>query len=268
LNKIISRKKTSAIFLAIVLIAGTIATISPSFIIGAAAQAEPYYGMDNRYGSYEPREYPPEYQDSNNYNSYKSEYPSYPEDNSYHKSKDSSSVILKKINCNNINSNNNGVDVNLGIPNNDAIAEAQASDNEDQTATANGWGYDERNKQNDNDFKFVCINNNDNENNVVVVNETTPEPPEPTITCEECFEESISPEALAILITSLEGGIPIIVDGKEITINSLAELCAALQDATLLEALNFFQRELNTLLAVSLLACLDDIFDFENPDAL
>jgi len=60
-------------FLAIVLVAGTIAAISPSFIIGTAAQAEPYYGMDDRYDSYEP----PEYTDNN---SYESEYPSYTPD--------------------------------------------------------------------------------------------------------------------------------------------------------------------------------------------
>jgi len=44
LNKIVSRKKTSAIFLAIVLLAGTFAAISPSFIAGA--QADSYYDTD------------------------------------------------------------------------------------------------------------------------------------------------------------------------------------------------------------------------------
>jgi len=64
-------------FLAIVLVAGTIAAISPSFIIRTAAQAEPYYGMDDRYNSYEPIEYQIEYTDNN---SYESEYPSYTPD--------------------------------------------------------------------------------------------------------------------------------------------------------------------------------------------
>ncbi|HJU59918.1 MAG TPA: hypothetical protein VJ583_09215, partial [Nitrososphaeraceae archaeon] len=52
LNKIVSTKRTSAIFLAIVLVAGTFAVISPSFMVGAA-QAQPYYGMEQRYSDYE-----------------------------------------------------------------------------------------------------------------------------------------------------------------------------------------------------------------------
>ena len=171
MNKIVSTENTSAIFLATVLVLGTISTISPSFMLGA--QAEPYYGMNNRYDSYEP-----DYSDRNNYAP--TEYPSYkpesPSDNSY-KSKDSSNTIIKKVKCNNINSNNNGVDINLGIPNNDALVEAEAADNEGQTTTTNGFGYGERNnnngyKQNDKDFKFVCINNNNN------INEQTNPPPD------------------------------------------------------------------------------------------
>ena len=50
-NKIVSIKNTYAIFLSTLLVLGTIATISPSFMAGA--QAEPYYGMDDRYDSYE-----------------------------------------------------------------------------------------------------------------------------------------------------------------------------------------------------------------------
>ena len=48
MNKIIIAKRNSAIFLATVLVLGTIATISPSFMVGAQAQTEPeYYGIDN-----------------------------------------------------------------------------------------------------------------------------------------------------------------------------------------------------------------------------
>jgi hypothetical protein len=43
LNKIVSTKRTSAIFLAIVLVAGTIAIILPSFMTIEAVQAQPYY---------------------------------------------------------------------------------------------------------------------------------------------------------------------------------------------------------------------------------
>ena len=43
-NKIVSRKKTSAIFLGIILVAGTIALMSPSFMTNAQA-----FQMDNNY---------------------------------------------------------------------------------------------------------------------------------------------------------------------------------------------------------------------------
>jgi hypothetical protein len=87
-SKIVSTKRTSAIFLATVFLAGTIALSAPSFIIGVNAQ--PYYdGMD----SYGPPEYPdnnyynsygpPEYPDNNYYNSYEPEYGMAEEYNSY-----------------------------------------------------------------------------------------------------------------------------------------------------------------------------------------
>ena len=47
MNKIVSTKRTSAIFLAIVLVTGTFALSSQSFNIGVNAQAQPYYGMDS-----------------------------------------------------------------------------------------------------------------------------------------------------------------------------------------------------------------------------
>ena len=122
----ILKKTTSAIFLAIVLIVGTFAVISPSFMIGAHAQQ--YYGMDQRYNSYQPEygtdnkynSYEQDYGKDNKYNSYEPEYGTdygmdsydkkpYGKDNSYDKSKDSSSsVTVKKIKCNNINANLNG----------------------------------------------------------------------------------------------------------------------------------------------------------------
>ena len=52
MSKIAITKKSNTIFLATVLIVGTIAGISPSFIIGINAQTEPYYGMDERYSDY------------------------------------------------------------------------------------------------------------------------------------------------------------------------------------------------------------------------
>ena len=52
-NKIVTRKITSVIFLAIVLITGTITAIYPSFIIGVQAQGDPHHQMYNKYNSYE-----------------------------------------------------------------------------------------------------------------------------------------------------------------------------------------------------------------------
>ena len=242
MNKIVSTKKTSAIFLAIVLVVGVFAISSPLTVYGQQ------YEQD-----YESAYYP--------------SHPGMAEDNQH--------VKIQKANCDNDNVNVNdlsqvqrqeqtlrsgGFNPDAG----DAPLSGQDLTPDEAFAAINGNGDPlitaERNILN------VCFNDNDNELSGDFTGTQTQT--EPTITCEECFEESIPPEALAILITSLEGGITIIVDGEEIPINSLAQLCAALQDATLLEAQNFFIRELNGFLALSLLVCLDDVFDFENPDIL
>ena len=75
-NKIVTRKIINAIFLAMVLITGTITAIYPSFIIGVQAQGDPYHQMYNKYNSYEeqPREYPSQYADDREYTSYKPSY--------------------------------------------------------------------------------------------------------------------------------------------------------------------------------------------------
>ena len=90
-----STTKLNAIFLAIVLITGTIAVISPSFIIkGVNAQSEPYYEKDTRYSSYEPEQedrdksyysYEPEYSKSpdKKYNNYGPEHQSEYKDKEY-----------------------------------------------------------------------------------------------------------------------------------------------------------------------------------------
>ena len=198
MNNILSTKTTSSIILTTLLVLGTIATISPT------AQAQPYY-EENRY---EP-EYPSEYTINNSYE------PEYPSDNSYDKSKDSSTVI-KKINCNNINSNNNGVDVNLGIPNgNDALVEAQA---EDEAATANGL-YGEKNNNN---FKFVCSNDN---NNINIVEEPIPPVAEDAhlvvskiVTCEPSPPDNNRAIAACEEIEGEIGGFQFLIEPNEFTI--------------------------------------------------
>jgi hypothetical protein len=109
LRKIVLTKKTSAIFLVTVLVAGIIASISSSFMTVESAQAQPYSGRDNRYNSYEPYSgmnnndrksygkdnYESQYQPSHKPD-YKLQYPSYDKDNNiYQKSKDAGIIGLR-----------------------------------------------------------------------------------------------------------------------------------------------------------------------------
>jgi hypothetical protein len=158
LTKIILKNTTSAIFLTIVLVAGTFVAISPSFMIVANAQQ---YGMDQKYNSYEPDYGMDRYDDKQ----------SYEKDNSYDKSKDS--VTVKKVKCNNINVNVNG-DINIG-PSQALGALATEAQGADEGANrANSVGSDGgRPSGSESDSRFVCIDNNDNvvvekESNLIV----------------------------------------------------------------------------------------------------
>ena len=95
MRKIVSTTKINSGFLAIVLLVGTFAALSSSFMIGAHAQQ---YGMDKKYNSYEP---------DYGMNSHDNKQSYGKDSNNYYKSKDSSDFI-KKIKCNNINANLNG----------------------------------------------------------------------------------------------------------------------------------------------------------------
>src|SRR5215211_6503249 len=86
--------KISSIFLAAILIAGTITAVYPSFVIkGVNAQTQPYYGYNSYESGYADKKdssYEPRYEtDNNNYkksyeDSYGPEYPSkYTDSNSY-----------------------------------------------------------------------------------------------------------------------------------------------------------------------------------------
>jgi hypothetical protein len=182
LNKIISTKKTSAIFLATILVLGTFALSSPSFMAGA--QADTYYGMD----SYDK---------------------SYGKDNSY-KSKDSNSVSIKKIKCNNINVNVNGLEID-GLPPalSTLLTDGEADEGERGSSyygSASGGSYGDGQSGSDKDFKFICINNNNN--TVIGIDEdgvgvTPPPPPGPTITCEECFTTNLNETQLDSLLSIL-----------------------------------------------------------------
>jgi hypothetical protein len=121
-NNIVSTKRISAMFLAIVLVTGTFALSAPSFMKGSA-QAQLYYSEMDIY------------------------------DKPYEKDRDKfkdNKVNIKKIKCNNININiNNGQG---GIGNSDN--ENTTNGNENTTE-----GFKKINKDG---FTFICINNNNN----------------------------------------------------------------------------------------------------------
>ena len=139
-SKIVSTK-FNAIFLAAILVAGTITAVYPSFVIGAEAQSETLYEVD----------------------SYKQPYGK----DSY-KSKDSSSAIVKKVKCNNINVNVNGLEITALPPSLSGLLtdDAQATDEGERGASSYGSGEGsygsggQSGYDNKNSFKFVCINNN------------------------------------------------------------------------------------------------------------
>jgi hypothetical protein len=208
--------KISSIFLAAILVAGTITAVYPSFVIGAEAQSETYYGVD----------------------SYKQ---SYGKDNSY-KSKDSSSALLKKIKCNNIDVNVNGLEITALPPSLSGLLtdEAQAADEGERGASSYGSGEGsygsggQSGYDNKNSFKFVCINNN---NNTVVGGEEEPEvqEPEPEI-CEECFaaNSTLRTEIIDALV-DFEGSITISGPDYVLAIlagtNTIEQLCAIIESS-------------------------------------
>jgi hypothetical protein len=241
--------KISAAFLVAVLVAGTIALSSPSFMLGA--QAEPYYGMDTRYDSYG-SDYDSYVKDiyakkpyGNNYEqdypSYKPEYKkdSYGKDRNYDKSKDSSnSVSLKKLKCNNINVNLNNIDATFGSPipsdgaEGGATGEALAAQGGESIAAnglMNGGNNDDRSfVDRENNFAFVCINNN---NNVVSGGgNATDGDGIDTEACEDCFEETLIPQQFGNLEAALAAGIPITLGiGNIVEVDTFVELCALIQ---------------------------------------
>ncbi|HET8856072.1 MAG TPA: hypothetical protein VFM28_00960 [Nitrososphaeraceae archaeon] len=197
-NKIVSIKRISAVFLAIVLVAGTIAIILPSFMTIETAQAQPYYDeMDNDYNSYG-QDYG---MDDNN------DRKSYGKDNNYKPQKDSNSkksVIINKLKCinNNININGNNAG-NVSIGNKGQVPDAEegylgaySSDNE---------GYYDGHSKKDKGFDCTINNNNINTNvagdggNVTDGNETD--------TCEDCFREFLNEEQIAVFISIFDTGI-------------------------------------------------------------
>jgi hypothetical protein len=210
--------KASAVFLATVLLAGTIALSAPSFMIGLA-QAQPYYGggMDNSYGD---------------------DRKSYGMDDKRDKSKDS--VNVKKIKCNNINVNVNGIELNVtsfpflkGLEDDDKdSSEAKYGDASYGNGGSYGSGgsYGDRHSDKDkDDFSFVCINNNNNEVGVGGGAGNVTDGVEEG--CEECFDKLTGNVAEA-LANGLANGFTI--DGLTVPPGtSIEELCVLLEGANI-----------------------------------
>jgi hypothetical protein len=195
---------TSAIFLGIVLVAGTIFTLSPSFMI-PGAQA---FLMDNNYK--------PDY----GMNSYDGKQ-SYEKDNNYYKSKDSSS----NVKCNNFNINGLGINALPPALNGLATDETQAAAEEGEVGASSSGSDGGKSSGSNTDFRVVCIYNN-----------IPPEPPVEECTeaeanaIEVCFEENMSSRDFGLLTNALENGITVETEeGNSVTLNSFADICKALK---------------------------------------
>ncbi len=218
MSKIVSTKtkKTNAVFLAAILIAGTFALIFPSFMTGA--EAYPDYEMDNK-------KYKSKYPSYGYHDDYKSKYPD--------KDKDKKDVIVKKVKCNNININLNGIEI--GFPGDltsglSAQAQAEEDDDEQEVGTANILPNDESssNKFNfDDNFVFICINNNNNagqgENDEL--NQCAED-------IRACFEEFLSEGQFPRFVAALESGITVEINGEDVTLRSFEDICSALEGLT------------------------------------
>ena len=180
MNNIVFIKRTSAIFLATLLVLGTIAAFSPSFMTTASAQVESYYGMDN--------------------NNYKSQYV---KDN--YKSKDSNSVFVKKINCNNVNVNVNGLELNGLPPFLSNLLFDEDSDGDANSYVSGERSYGSGQSGYDKDFKFVCINNN---NNTVIEAEEPVPPTTASLSVKKQVFGCITPNQITMDCTNLQNNSP------------------------------------------------------------
>jgi hypothetical protein len=189
LSNLILKKTTTAIFLTIVLIGGTFAAISPSFITGV--NAEPYYGMDKDRKS------------------------------------DKKDVSVQSLKCNNINVNINGLELNV-LPSflgGEVAAEASESQTDANSFANNNGGSNSGSQIND--FRFICINNNNN--TVIEEQPPLVEECAAAADMEACFEEFLVEGQFPAFVEALEGGITVEINGQEFTLTSFDDICFALE---------------------------------------
>ena len=236
MNIIVSSKRTSAIFLAIVLVAGTIASISPSFMVGAAAQTDSYYdGMDN------------------------------------YKKSSGKDVSVKNVKCNNINVNVNGLELNLtSVPFLSGLLASEAHEGERSASSYGSDGSYGDKSRSDGDFKFICINNN---NNTVVVPPPVPPVVDECAEAEDieaCFEENLLPGDFLSLTATLENGIDVVIGREVVTLNSFVDICEALEGLTFAQVEDvirqiLFDAQINVI-NVNLVPCIAEALGIAVPD--
>ena len=162
--KILHSTENKALFLGIILISGTI--FSMFILFTEKVQAESYYAIDN---SYKPR------YSADRYENYKD-----------------SGIVEKKIKCSNINLNINGIsDEIINKPPISIKEEKYGQKLNDLSGNNNVERNQYGLKQNEGDSAFTCINNNNN-----YLQENKPNENEKPLTCEECFNESLTKEQL------------------------------------------------------------------------
>ena len=285
MSNTVSTKKSNTIFLAAVLIVGTFAAISPSFIIGVNAQHYAQYGMDIGYNSYDDRKSygmddsygVSDYRDDKKkYDSYgasdygmdndrksydnsydKSQYQSYKpdykpvKDDKRDKSKDSK-VDIKKIKCINTNLNINGENAgNVSIGNKGAAADGgYIGGGYSSVDGSEGYGsgdgyYNDGYNKNKKDNGFDCIINNNNTNINTVGGNVTDG--DVTDACEECFNVNGTLKALIeVRLVNLKNDVTLSIGTEKITIPG--EVDTIEQLCPLLEGhTDFF---INTLIAL------------------
>ena len=206
-NKIVATKTTSAMFLAIVLVTGTIVISLSSFSSSSMireAQAQPYYGVDNN----------------------------------YEKSKDiSKSISVNKIKCINDNVNINGINSgNISIGNKGAY--------EGHLGASSSGGYDGEGYYNDgyNNNKqgkgFDCIINNNNTNNNIVTGSAGNVTDGNVVdTCEECFSVNSTLQAvIENFLIDATGEVLFVIGSESLVIpgdvDTIEQLCPLLEDHT------------------------------------
>ena len=154
--------KYSTMFLAAILVAGTITTFFPSFMVGTS-QAVQYPDMDRE------------------------------------KKEDKKNVSIQSLKCNNINVNVNGLELSV-LPSFLGGGEVAAEAVEPNT-DASSFAGNKGDGSEINDFRFICINNNNN-TVIEAGNESIPIPPTPPVDpCEDCFRQELTQEQIDQIVS-------------------------------------------------------------------